>query len=127
MFLARQYATANARSRVNAVRMLYRRFLTQSTKEDRGLRLMRDWLSPRQREQFDKSGYFDVVGASGRKYRIHSVVPPNVYEIDDAGRRKICLCFAPVGPLAKGDVMLAQKIALETDEQGALAAANRIR
>jgi hypothetical protein len=36
------------------------------------------------------------------------------------------LCFAPVGPLVKGDVMLAQKIALETDEQSALAAANRV-
>ena len=90
---------------------------------------MRDWLSPCQREQFDEPGYFDVVGCmTGRKYRIyHNVLPPNVFEIDDAGRRKMGLCFAPVGPLVKGDVMLAQKIALETDEQSALAAANKIR
>jgi len=35
-------------------------------------------------------------------------------------------CVSTVGPLVKGDVMLAQKIALETDEQNALAAANKI-
>ncbi len=34
-------------------------------------------------------------------------------------------CFAPKGYLVAGDVMLAQKIALETDERGALAVANR--
>jgi hypothetical protein len=33
-------------------------------------------------------------------------------------------CFVPRDPLVAGDVMLAQKIALETDEQGALALAN---
>jgi hypothetical protein len=32
-------------------------------------------------------------------------------------------CFVPRGPLVAGDVMLAQKIALETDESGALAVA----
>jgi len=128
MVLFRQYPKAEVRSRAKAVRWLYRKFLAQNTEEGRGLRLMRDWLSPRQREQFDGTGYFDVVGCvTGRKYRIyHNVLPPNVFEVDDAGRRKVGLCFAPVGPLVKGDVMLAQKIALETDEQSALAAANRI-
>ena len=128
MFLTRQYPTAEARSRANALRQLYRKVLAQNTKEGRGLRLLRSWLSPCQREQFDKSGDFDVVGCtSGRKYRIYyNTLPPNVYEIDDAGHRKMGLCFAPVGPLARGDVMLAQKIALETNELSALAAANRV-
>jgi hypothetical protein len=68
------------------------------------LQLLRSWLSPCQREQFEKSGYFDVVGClTGREYRIyHNMLPPNVYEIDDAGHRKMGLCFAPVGPLVKG-------------------------
>ena len=55
---------------------------------------------------------------------IASIPPPNVYEINDVGRRKKAVCFAPVGALVKGDVMLAQKIALETDEQNALTVAN---
>ena len=119
-------------SRVNAVRKLYRKFLNlllaRNTKERRGLRLMQDWLSPTQRQQFDRFGYFDVVGCtSGRLYRIyHNLMPPNVYEMDDVGRRMMALCFAPVGPLVKGDVMLAQKIALETDEQSVLTVANII-
>jgi len=88
---------------------------------------MREWLSAEQREQFDKSGYFDVVGHnSGGRFRIYDQLSPNVYEIDDAGCHKIALCFAPLGGLVRGDVMLAQKIALEADEQNALAVANRI-
>jgi hypothetical protein len=49
----------------------------------------------------------------------------NVHEIDEAGRVKLGLCFAPKGSLVMGDVMLAQKIALETFERRALAVANR--
>ena len=114
-------------SRGNAVRELYRKFLNlaRSTEERRGLRLMQDWLSPAQRQQFERCGYFDVVGSSGTVYRIyHRLTAPNVYELNDVGRRTKAVCFAPIGPLVKGDVMLAQKIALETDEQSALAVAN---
>ena len=36
------------------------------------MRLLRAWLSPKQRDQFDSFWYFDVVGsATGKKYRIH--------------------------------------------------------
>jgi hypothetical protein len=64
---------------------------------------------------------------SGRLYRIYHIPQPNVYEINDVGRRKKAVCFAPVGALVQGDVMLAQKIALETDEQSALTVANITR
>jgi hypothetical protein len=50
----------------------------------------------------------------------------NVQEIDLEGQSGWFLCFAPEGDLVPGDVMLAQKIALETDELGALAVAHRI-
>ena len=49
----------------------------------------------------------------------------NILELDSAGRPRLGWCFAPKGYLVAGDVMLAQKIALETDERGALAVANR--
>jgi hypothetical protein len=103
--------------------------LVENTSEARALRLMRDWLSLDQKKQFDKSAYFEVIGCdSGKRYRIYRGVPsPNVYEIDDAGRSKVGLCFMPVGNLATGDVMLAQKIALEMDEHRALAVANRFK
>ena len=101
--------------------------MVENTREARGLRLMRGWLSPGQRAQFDASGYFEVVGRdSGKRYRIyHGILSPNVYEIDDGGRHKVGLCFMPRGNLVAGDVILAQKIALETDEHSALAVANR--
>ena len=90
------------------------------------MRLLRDWLSPCQREQFDTQGHFDVIGCdSGKKYRINYGTAMNVQEIDETGRVKLGLCFAPKGSLVTGDVMLAQKIALETFERRALAVANR--
>jgi hypothetical protein len=48
----------------------------------------------------------------------------NIHELDGAGRPCVGWCFAPKGSLAAGDVMLAQKIALETDERSALTVAN---
>jgi hypothetical protein len=130
MHTVQQSPTARARSRVKAVRELYRHFLSsgRNKNERRGLRLLQNWLSPAQRQQFEKFRYFDVLGStSGRLYRIYDTPnPPNVYEISGLGRQKKGFCFAPVGSLVKGDVMLAQKIALETDEQSALAVANII-
>ena len=104
---------------------LGRIFSSENSSEARGLRLLRSWLSPEQRTQFDAARYFEVTGCdSGKRYRIHHGVVTNVHEMDDAGHPKVGWCFAPVGHLVAGDVMLAQKIALETNESGALAAAN---
>ena len=50
----------------------------------------------------------------------------NVQEIDFEGQSGGVLCVAPEGYLVPGDVMLAQKIALETDELATLAVANRV-
>jgi hypothetical protein len=48
-----------------------------------------------------------------------------VCEIDERGRLKEGLCFMPIGALPIGDVMLAQKIALETCEGEVRAVARR--
>ena len=114
------------RKRIHALRQLYRKALAENTSDARGLRLMRRWLSPHQRAEFDDKGTFEVVGCdSGKRYRIYRGTAQNVFEIDDAGQPKICWCFMPSGELVAGDVMLAQKIALEANENGALAVANR--
>nr|WP_271497733.1 hypothetical protein [Bradyrhizobium sp. CCBAU 11357] len=89
------------------------------------MRLLRSWLSPQQRVEFDRKGYFDVVGGdTGKRYRIRRGTSGNVNEIDEYGRRGMGWCFVPIGGLVEGDVMLAQKIALETDEARALSVAN---
>jgi hypothetical protein len=92
--------------------------------ELRGIKLLREWLSPVQLAQFDRYGYFDVVGCdSGKTYRICYRCGTNIYELDRDGRRKVGWCFVPVDTLVAGDVVLAQKIALETSERRALAVA----
>ena len=95
-------------------------------REARGIKLLREWLTPEQRAQFDANRYFDVVGCnSGKRYRIRYGSSTNVHEIDSEGRSINGWCFVPSGNLVVGDVMLAQKIALETDELRALEMANR--
>ena len=127
MFLLRRSLPA-CRARMNAIRRLYRKFYAENKSDARGLRLLRHWLSPDQREQFDGLGHFEVVGCdSGKRYRIYQGSATNVYEIDYAGRLKIGWCFMPLGELVAGDVMLAQKIALETNEHGTLAIAHAFR
>jgi hypothetical protein len=92
----------------------------------RGITLLREWLSPQQRQQLECYNYFEVIGCdSGNSYRIQHGVCQNVLELDDDGQPRMGWCFVPQGNLVPGDVMLAQKIALETDERGALAVAKQ--
>jgi hypothetical protein len=48
----------------------------------------------------------------------------NVQELDAQGRLVGTWCFFPVGGLVPGDILLAQKLALELFEPEALAVAN---
>jgi hypothetical protein len=93
--------------------------------EERGMTLLRSWLTPEQTEQFDLVHEFDVIGCdTGTHYRITYGTQLNVIQLDKTGRYASRLCFAPDGGLVTGDIMLAQKIALETMEGRALAVAN---
>ena len=121
--LGRAFATG---LRITALRRLYNNYLLEQTPQSRGIRLLRSWLSPAQRAQFDSEGQFDVIGSdSGRRYRISYGTAANVHEVDEAGRLGTGWCFVPEGGLVVGDIMLAQKIALETSEMNAMAVANR--
>src|SRR5882762_10066954 len=78
---------------------------------------LREWLSSEQRSQYDAHRYFEVIGShTGKRYRIRHGTSTNIYELDEQGRPKVGWCFVPRDDLVAGDVMLAQKIALETDE-----------
>jgi hypothetical protein len=114
------------RSRLKALRGLYIRYYDENTPEARGLRLLRAWLSPPQLEHFNAQAHFEVIGCdTGRRYRIKYGAAMNVHELDDEGRVKSGWCFVPQGHLVPGDVMLAQKIALEKFESRALLIAKR--
>jgi hypothetical protein len=90
----------------------------------RGLMLLKNWLSPAQLRSYEKHEYFEVVGGdSGVIYRIHHGKQANVEQLDGLGASVCAWCFVPEGDLVPGDVMLAQKIGLETNERAALAVA----
>ncbi|MCK1302087.1 hypothetical protein IVB33_15725 [Bradyrhizobium sp. 24] len=96
----------------------------QEERRRKGLCLLRGWLTAQQRAQFDAKGYFDVVGCeTGMRYRIYQRTSANIREVDASGRLGTGWCFVPVGELVEGDVMLVQKIALETSELETLAIA----
>lgn len=69
MFLFRRSDANSARFR--ALRELYRSFTEENGPEARSRRLLRNWLSPEQRAQFDANNYFGVTGShTGRRYRV---------------------------------------------------------
>jgi hypothetical protein len=113
--------------RFRAVRQLYEIVRKSNFPEARGRRLLRRWLSAEQLAQFDARSSFDVIGChTARRYRIYYANVANVEELDKVGHPIVRYCFIPEGDLVPGDVMLAQKIALETNELAALAVANRL-
>jgi len=96
--------------------------------DTRALQLLREWLSPKQRKQFDESGGFIVRGSNtGLEYRIMIGRVANVCRL----AARIDGAFIPTknycgGPqfVPMGDFLLAQKIWLENDEQEFLRVAN---
>ena len=85
------------------------------------LQLLSEILSPDQRAQYSAYGYFEVNGGqTGKRYRIKAGSQMNVEELDASGRRVRRLCFLPRGGVPIGDIMVAQKLALELMETDAL-------
>jgi hypothetical protein len=118
----RHLADISRRVRTRWTRIREHGFLGE--REARGLALLREWLSPEQLAQYDEHRHFDVTGChSGKRYRIRHGTEMNVYELDSVGRPLAGWCFVPRDHLVAGDVMLAQKIALETSEFTALTVA----
>lgn len=95
--------------------------------QTKSLDLLKEWLSPAQRAQYEKDKHFDVTGSAGGRYMITLGTVSNVLRYGDSGEIVVaCLCFRPGGAPGQfvGDTMLAQKIVLENDEASTLQAAN---
>jgi hypothetical protein len=125
-FLLRLWRGSPDPPRLRAIRQIYRTARNRDSPEARGRRLLRRWLSHGQLAQFDAFNFFDVIGChTAKRYRIYYATAANVEELTEVGHPIMRYCFIPIGNLVPGDVMLAQKIALETDELAALELANR--
>lgn len=93
--------------------------------EQRAQALLNSHLSAEQYEQYQAHRSFVVIGCdSGHRYLIWDEPSINIDQLDPDG---VCLktwCFMPKGHLAQGDVLLAQKIALECFETEVLSIAS---
>jgi hypothetical protein len=121
-------ASGRFRSRLDRaeLRRLWETAAGAGEAEARGMRLLKENLTSTQRIQYDKRGFFEVTGgATGRRYRIRNGTQMNVELLDKKGRAVRVLCFMPRGELVAGDIMLAQKLALELFELDALKVANK--
>jgi hypothetical protein len=98
----------------------------QEEAEHKGLKLLLENLTAEQSQQYDRFGYFDVVGSkTGKRYRIRHGTSRNVNELFGQNGLGSGRCFMPRGSLVAGDCMLAQKIMLENCEEEALRVALR--
>jgi len=88
---------------------------------EKSLDLIKARLSPAQLKQFERHRSFKVTGSRGGRYLIEEGSMFNVAALGRPGR----FCFVPKGASAFGDVMLAQKIMLESDEGRVLKIANK--
>jgi hypothetical protein len=89
--------------------------------EQRGVDLLLTNLTPQQRRQYRRDRHFDVIGGqSGTRYRLWHCFQQNIEELDGNGRRRWVWCFHPRETLVLGDVLLAQKTALELFEGEAI-------
>jgi hypothetical protein len=88
---------------------------SQRAAEAKGDALLRSWLSDEQACQWDLYRHFETIGSDTRKrYRLRRGREMNIDELDFDGKVLAHWCFAPFGNLVTGDILLAQKIALET-------------
>jgi hypothetical protein len=96
--------------------------------EEKSLVLLQSWLTADQHAQWERERQFEVTSShTGGQHRITNAISTNVLQLDRSGQVVAKWCFSPAGSLARGDVLLAQKVALETMEFQALAVANKYR
>jgi hypothetical protein len=121
-----------ARTHYEATLRLFRRLLfgdpppEPKSAEERARELLMSWLDPEQREEMKARAYFMVTGSAGGRYRIHPQNAYGVHKLNADDTLEAQYCFLPRGAHQTiGDIMLAQKISLETDETATLQIANR--
>ena len=91
--------------------------------EARAMELLRNWLTDEQRESLQKFQHFYVKGSAGGTYRLEMKYSFGIRALR-GGTLANAYCVVPDGAPSLGDILLAQKISLETDEPGTLAVAN---
>ena len=93
--------------------------------QKRARKLLTSALEPWQRKELKKKGYFHVYSSRGNIFRIAREFPFNVRLAGDAKASRIFFCLEAEDPAVPvEDIMLAQKLLLETNEGEFLRQAN---
>lgn len=95
--------------------------------EKKAEELLRMYLNPGQIAELDKTQRFTVRSQLGNMYRIYEKRVYNIGLINENDECETFYCAGPGGLLPLGDVMLAQKLSLELNEEKFLAVANARR
>ena len=82
------------------------------------------FLSPAQRERYMAEEPFEVIGSAGTRFLITRRAIANITVVSPDGNPVADLCVHPSGDLPVHDIWLAQKLALETDEESFVGLAN---
>lgn len=87
--------------------------------------LLLSFLSEEQQRNYRDGQWFEVVGSAGGRYRIRQGMVGNIDWLDEDGAAAGSLCCHPVYSLPHPDIMLAQMLALITDEKAFVRLAHR--
>lgn len=98
---------------------------TANEANQRARTLLLESLSPSQREDYLRQQHFFVTGSSGARYRIHRGKVSNVEVIGPDGQVHETLCGVPAVEMPIEDILLAQKLSLETDDRAFRRVAHR--
>lgn len=117
-----QQAEVDERRRVAAIAAEERRLAVAAAKEKARILLL-ECLEDDQKEELEKDGYFHVETRNGtRRYRLRPGGQPVRVHGEDG--RHWAYCIHPDFGYPEGDVVLAQKLLLESDEEEFLRIAN---
>lgn len=105
-------------------RQCAQRMTEEVASQERAKRLLLMMLTAAQRADYERHGFFVVVGQSGKRYRVRRGRHGNVYELNARETPIASYCASPLG-VPDEDAMLAQKLQLENDEAEFLRVANR--
>lgn len=89
--------------------------------------LLKEHLDDDQRQEFERSRIFHVIGQTGKRYRVKCARSGNVEELDDKGQAVNRFCIHPVELVPDQDTLLAQKLLLQHDEAEFRRIANKTR
>ncbi len=93
----------------------------------RSRELLVNWLEAEQRASFEAHGWFDVLGSSGRRWRINPGQVGNVslMRSDEGNVPEATYCAHPPG-VPVHDAHLVQALVIASDEEAFIRVANRI-